>query len=126
MGARDRGWRAAKSERGDSTPTFQPVFFFIHHLPPPPHHQAPNSPCNQFVNQVRQQAGAIVASTCDKPVTVSTKPTPQCCELAQKFAPCRCDSDVHKTSGKDLAIATYRSTQAGCGGKCVEANQVGC
>ena len=93
---------------------------------PHPSPQAPNSPCNQFVNQVRQQASAIVGSTCDKPVTVSTKPTPQCCELAQRFAPCRCDSDVHRTSGKDLAVATYRSTQAGCGGKCVEPNAVGC
>lgn len=95
---------------------------------PPPFFspQAPNSPCNQFVNQIRQQASAIAYSTCDKPVTVSTKPTPQCCELAAKFTPCKCDADVHKTSGKELAIATYRSTQVGCGGKCVEPNTVGC
>ena len=92
----------------------------------PPPLQAPNSPCNQFVNQIRQQQSGIAYSTCDKPVTVSTKPTPQCCELAQKFAPCKCDTDVHKSSGKDLAIATYRATQVGCGGKCVEPSAVGC
>ena len=117
---RARGGRPARPTAKQTKPTTAP--------PPcsPPSSQAPNSPCNQFVNQIRQQAGAIAYSTCDKPVTVSTKPSPQCCELAAKFSPCKCDPDVHKTSGKDLSIATYRSTQVGCGGKCVEPNSVGC
>ena len=79
------------------------------------------------MSQIKQQQGGIASSSCSNPVTVSTKPTPACCEVAQKFSSaCKCDQDVWKASGKELTLATYRATQVGCGGKRVEPNAVGC
>ena len=88
--------------------------------------QEPGSPCRNFVAQIREQQKGIAESTCANPVTVSTKPTAQCCELALTFTPCKCDDDVARVSGRMLAIATYRATQFACQGKCVEPQSVGC
>ena len=117
-----------------------PPFFFVPSLNPRPHlsffpsfnqktkiqNQEPGSPCRNFVAQIREQQKGIAESTCANPVTVSTKPTAQCCELALTFTPCKCDDDVARVSGRMLAIATYRATQFACQGKCVEPQSVGC
>ena len=115
-----------------STPTFPHPFLLFLFLPPflpPPlstNSQEPGSACRNFVAQIREQQKGIAESTCANPVTVSTKPTAQCCELALTFTPCKCDDDVARVSGRMLAIATYRATQFACQGKCVEPQSVGC
>lgn len=108
---------------------FSPFPLFLsplHPTHPPPFLQEPGSPCRNFVAQIREQQKGIAESTCANPVTVSTKPTAQCCELALTFTPCKCDDDVARVSGRMLAIATYRATQFACQGKCVEPQSVGC
>ena len=81
--------------------------------------QEPGSPCAPFVGQVQSQKESIASQSCDNPIEVAATPTPECCALAMQFQPCACDEDVHATSGKTLAIASYRSTAYVCGGKCV-------
>ena len=106
-----------------------PSFSLPSSLPPSPlstNSQEPGSACRNFVAQIREQQKGIAESTCANPVTVSTKPTAQCCELALTFTPCKCDDDVARVSGRMLAIATYRATQFACQGKCVEPQSVGC
>lgn len=112
-----------------STPDLSLTFSFSSSSPRNHHHrhqQEPGSPCRNFVAQIREQQKGIAESTCANPVTVSTKPTAQCCELALTFTPCKCDDDVARVSGRMLAIATYRATQFACQGKCVEPQSVGC
>ena len=109
------------------SPPFSFLFSpFVHTHRRPKQRQEPGSPCRNFVAQIREQQKGIAESTCANPVTVSTKPTAQCCELALTFTPCKCDDDVARVSGRMLAIATYRATQFACQGKCVEPQSVGC
>jgi len=107
-----------------SPPLTQPPFLTLSPSPPPipfslP--QEPGSPCGPFVGQIQSQKESIASQSCDNPIEVSATPTPACCALAMQFQPCACDADVHATSGKTLAIASYRSTAYVCGGKCVNA-----